>query len=465
MRRISFILLFVCGFLSLALSQEHDEEYYELGYNLLYMADSGSVSDVKTLIDTRGAEVNFYNEDGVTALMLASQAGHDTVVSFLISRGAEINAKSLYFGYTALISAVRNDYLKTAEKLIRSGAIIDQQDAFMRTALHYASMYGYDATADMLLYYEASTETKDNIGYTPLCYAVEEKFDSLTNILLDFGARTDLFVKDSFDLFQIAAGVGNLYFLERFKDGLVLRINNDSLTAVDIATVAGHSDVLSWFIANGFLPTDTICNIYTPRTLARSSGDRKTKKVIRKMGFHDIHYPYFRRIGMGYDFVFNGDDFFMSLSGVLADDRYGFILESGILFRPGERSILFPIDTNEFYQLREKRYGWYFSVKKHFKIFSVGLNSYCSLFGGLRSTYYWGEHDGVSTPVLKEMIPSPIAGINYNFSDEFRAYFYCDYLNMGIYGTPAMFYSIGMSALVDFRKKDTNEKYKYIIKY
>lgn len=447
------------------MSQEHDEAYYDLGYKLLYMADSGSVSDVKTLIDTRGADVNFYNEDGVTALMLASQAGHDTVVSFLISRGAEINAKSLYFGYTPLISAVRNNYLKTAEKLIRFGAIVDQQDAFKKTALHYASMYGYDATADMLLYYDASTELKDNSDYTPICYAIEYKYDTLTNILLTYGAQTNVFVKDSFDLFQIAAGAGNLYFLERFKNGLVLRINNDSLTAVDVAVVAGHSDVLNWFIENGFVPSDNIRNIYTPRTLARSSGDRNTKKMIRKMGFKDFHYPYLRRVGLGYDFVFNGSDFFMSLSGVLAEDRYGFTLESGAMFRPGERSILFPISLNEFYQLREKRYGWYFSVKKHFKIFSVGLNSYCSLFGGLRSTYYWGEHDGVSTPVLKEMISSPIAGVNYNFSDEFRAYFYCDYLNMGIYETPSMFYSIGITALIKVRKNDTDEKYKYIIKY
>jgi hypothetical protein len=326
-------------------------------------------------------------------------------------------------------------------------------------------MYGYDATADMLLYYEASTEIKDNSDYTPLCYAVEEKFDTLTNILIDYGAKTDIYVKDSFDIYQIAAGSGNLYFLERFKENMVLRVNNDSLSAVDIATVAGHSDVLSWFIANGFLPTDTIRNIYTPRTLARNSGDLKTKKIIRKLGIKDMHYPYFRRIGMGYDFIFNGSDFFMSLSGVLAEDRYGFTLESGALFRPGERSILFPINTNEFYQLREKRYGWYFSAKKHFKLFSVGFNSYCSVFGGLRATYYWGEHDGVSTPVLKEIIPSPIAGINYNFSDEFRAYFYCDYLDIGVYDTPSLFYSIGISALVDIRKDNTNEKYKYIIKY
>jgi len=460
-----YILIILLGLSYNLSSQEHDQKYYDLGYKLLYASDIDSIAEVKNLIETQGADVNFYNEDGVTALMFASQAGYDTIVNYLISKDANVNAKSRDFNFTPLISAVKNDYLFTAEILIRSGAIIDDQDAFSRTALHYATMYGYEATADMLLYYEASTEISDVVGYTPICYSVEKKFNALTNILLSNNAQINVYVRDSSDLFHLAAGAGNLHFIKRIKDKFILRKNNDSLTAVDVSVVSGHSEILKWFVDNGYFPSDTINGIYTPRTLSRSSGDRTTKKTIKKMGISDIYYPYFRRAGMGFDMIFNGNDFFMTFSGAITEDRYGFTFETGIMFRANERRILFPIANNEFYQLRERRNAWYFSTQKDFKLFNIGFDSYVSVFCGLRGTYYWGKYDGITQRVAKSLIASPLIGINVNVVDEFRAYFYCDYLNIGIYGTPPLFYSLGFKAFIDFRKDETNEKYKYIIKY
>jgi len=460
---LSIVLIF--GFLTNLYSQEYTEKYLNDGYDLLYMADSGAIAEVRRLVEKDSADVNFVNEDGITALMFSAQAGNDSIVVYLLSKGADVNVKSSYFKFSPLISAVKNDFLRTAEILIRNGAIIDDQDIFQRTALHYSTMYGFDTTTDMLLYYGASTEITDVVGYTPLCYAVEEKFDTITNMLLQYDAQTDVFVKDSFDIFQIAAGAGNLYFLEKFRNDITFRKNNDSLTAVDVSVVAGYSEILQWFLSNGFELTDTINGIYTARTLARSSGDHKTKKIIQKMEIADVHYPYLRRVGLGYDMIFNGDDFFMSLAGVITEDRYGFSLETGFLFRPGERRILFPIARDEFYQLRESRTAWYFSVIKNVKLFNVGVNSYLSIFGGIRGAYYWGEHDGFTTPVLHEFITSPLVGINYHFNEEFGAYFYCDYLNLPVYETSPLFYSLGFKALVDFRRKEKNEKYKYIIRY
>lgn len=459
---ISFIVLISA---SQIFSQEHTNEYYEAGYKLLYMTDSGVIADVQRLIEKEGADVNFIDEDGISSLMLASQSGYDTIVTYLISKGAEINVNSLTFKFTPLISAVKNNYLETAEILIRNGALVDKKDVFERTALHYAAMYGFDASADMLLYYDANTEIKDVTGYTPICYSVEEGNDTITNILLNYQAKTDVMVRDSSNLFHLAAGNGNLYFLKRFVKDFSADKNSNGLSPVDVAVVAGQSEVLEWFLENDITQTDTIDGIYTARTLARSSGDRKTKKAVRKMKITDIYYPYFRRIGLGYDMIFNGSDFFMSIDGVLTEDRYGFILETGFMFRYEERRILFPVAENEFYQLREKRSAYYLSLRKNFKLFRIGFNSYCSAFVGIRTSYYFGKHDGVTTPVLRELKTSPGAGVAVDIGQEFKVYFYCDYLDLSVYDTPPLFYSFGVTALIDFRKKETNEKYKYIIKY
>ena len=63
-----------------------------------------------TLIMEGNADVNAAREDGVTALMLASQQGNDAVVSILIKEGnADANA-ARENGVTALMLASQNGH-------------------------------------------------------------------------------------------------------------------------------------------------------------------------------------------------------------------------------------------------------------------------------------------------------------------------------------------------------------------
>ena len=55
-------------------------------------------------------------------------------VKFLIDHGADVNAKTAQ-GFTALIYASRDGFLKTVEHLITNGAEIDAQTSFGYTAL------------------------------------------------------------------------------------------------------------------------------------------------------------------------------------------------------------------------------------------------------------------------------------------------------------------------------------------
>ena len=55
-------------------------------------------------------------------------------VKFLIDHGADVNSKTTQ-GFTALIYASRDGFLKTVEHLITNGAEIDAQTSFGYTAL------------------------------------------------------------------------------------------------------------------------------------------------------------------------------------------------------------------------------------------------------------------------------------------------------------------------------------------
>lgn len=446
-------------------SQDSTFNYYDTGNKLLIYADEGNLDMVKITVEKYSADVNFQDYYGVSPLMFAAQQGHSSVVLYLIEKNANVNASSTDFKITALISAVKNNYLNTAEILIRNGADINAQDVFGRSALHYAAIYGFDTMADMLLYYETDVDIQDAAGITPLCYSVINNNNSVTMLLSLFDADASIVLNDSSDLFHLAAENGNVDFLNMFKNEIVLRENEYSLNPVEVSIVEGKHETLKWFLDNGFELRDTINGVYTPRTLSKYSKNFKTNRIIRKMKIKDYHYIWFNSIGGSFDLIFNGDDFFMSAGLLLSETRYGFIFETGMLFRSKEKEIILPKNDDVFYQLREDRKGLYLKAIKNFKVFKIDGDAHIDLFVGARATYWWGNYDGLRMKIIKQVAPSPLAGFCFNSGGGFRFTFSTEYLNLPVYGVSPMFYSFGFNATINYRKDEVNKKYKYINKY
>jgi ankyrin repeat protein len=72
-------------------------------FDLIFEAGRGNTAAVQALL-TRGADVNARKNDGLTALMMASQNGHYDVVGVLLAKGANVNARR-NDGVTALMMA------------------------------------------------------------------------------------------------------------------------------------------------------------------------------------------------------------------------------------------------------------------------------------------------------------------------------------------------------------------------
>ena len=68
----------------------------------------------------KGVDVNARTDEGVTALMFASQDGHLDMVRALLESNADINAKANN-GATALLLAIEGDHSKVAELLRQRG--------------------------------------------------------------------------------------------------------------------------------------------------------------------------------------------------------------------------------------------------------------------------------------------------------------------------------------------------------
>ena len=108
---------------------------------LLKAANSGGCKDVHALIQ-KGADVNFINRSGKTALSVASSQGHIKIVHDLINCGAEINTRDCD-GCTPLRAAARCGSSDTVTLLLKHGAIPDLADNNLRTALRAAAWGGH----------------------------------------------------------------------------------------------------------------------------------------------------------------------------------------------------------------------------------------------------------------------------------------------------------------------------------
>jgi len=80
----------------------------------------GKVEEVKTLLD-HGADINFQDKFGDTALMIVSSKGNTEMVKILLDHGADVNLQDK-FGDTALKHASRKGHNRVMELLKAAGA-------------------------------------------------------------------------------------------------------------------------------------------------------------------------------------------------------------------------------------------------------------------------------------------------------------------------------------------------------
>lgn len=461
MHKILFLIIVLGSFLLSNNSFTQNEEFDDVQFALSYYADKGNFDMVKMLIENYNAISDKKDENGITPLMYAAQSGHDSIVLYLIANGAFVNNVDVLTNTSPLISAVKNNFISTTEILIRNGADINHQDIWGMTALHYAALYGYETMCDMLLYYDANPSIRDNNEYLPLHYAISGNFDNIVNLLW---LETDFSDNDKIKFSQIATQSGNLFYLKNFKSEIDDIPDDNGFYLSENAVINGQSKVFLYLQENNYKFRDTINQIYTLRSLAKYSSDRKTKKAVRKLGIKDIHYPYFGRFGIGYLMIFNYGDFFNDLNFSINELRYGFVASTGFIFRGYEKKVFLPFDVDTYYQLRETRYAVYLGLKKEIKFNRFYTKKYISALGGVNFIYNWGYYDGMRIKVSKEINPCYYVGLAYKMSD-FKLYSSVQYMDMAINHKSDFFCNIGLVGFINIRKDETNQKYKYIIRY
>ncbi len=105
------------------------------------------MKDIKNWIDS-GADINYSNHLGFTALMAGAKAGDIELVKLLVNSGAHINLKDNKH-FCALHYATSNNHLNIIKYLVSNGAVVN--DTIYMTSIHknYKDITSYFDSLDV----------------------------------------------------------------------------------------------------------------------------------------------------------------------------------------------------------------------------------------------------------------------------------------------------------------------------
>jgi len=155
------------------------------GVSALYRAAWGGHADAVVSLLDHGALVDEVNESGETPLVIAAFFGYPDVVKVLLDRKAVVDTEARD-GETALSAAVARGQEKVVKLLLENGADPDKGNV-----LYSAALRGHTGISRMLIDNGADVNKLKKNGASPLLKAAINGHTEIAQMLLKHGANVD----------------------------------------------------------------------------------------------------------------------------------------------------------------------------------------------------------------------------------------------------------------------------------
>ena len=196
-------------------------------------------------------DINYQNEEGNTALMLASEGGHYHVVKLLLlNKDINISIQDNN-GVTALMTACRNGHHQVVELLLSKDPDINIQNNDGWTALMFASSNGHHQVVELLLSKDPGINIQDNDGWTALMSACRYGHHQVVELLLSKDLDMNIQNFNGWTALMFVSGNGHHQVVELLlsKDPDINIQNNDGVTALMFASANGHHQVVELLLS------------------------------------------------------------------------------------------------------------------------------------------------------------------------------------------------------------------------
>ncbi|XP_075969674.1 ankyrin repeat-rich membrane spanning isoform X2 [Anticarsia gemmatalis] len=161
------------------------------------------------LASNKNVNIDDKDENGTTALMLASETGRAAAARLLLASGADANAADAD-GWTPLAFAARGGHLSIAKDLLDAGAKVDSRDCGGWSPLLWASYKGHEDVVALLLEKGADVHAHGNYNINSLVWAAGRKHSGVVQRLLAAGARANSCDKYATSALTWAARAGDV---------------------------------------------------------------------------------------------------------------------------------------------------------------------------------------------------------------------------------------------------------------
>ncbi|KAG4927563.1 hypothetical protein JHK82_053327 [Glycine max] len=199
------------------------------GYTALHLAVREGSRDCARLLLANNARTDIRDSrDGDTCLHVAAGVGDESMVKLLLNKGANkdvrnFNGKTAYDvaaekGHARVFDALRlgdglcvaarKGEVRSIQRLIEGGAVVDGRDQHGWTALHRACFKGRVEAVRALLERGIDVEARDEDGYTALHCAVEAGHADVAEVLVKRGVDVEARTNKGVTALQIAEALG-----------------------------------------------------------------------------------------------------------------------------------------------------------------------------------------------------------------------------------------------------------------
>lgn len=163
----------------------------ENGESAIFVASTNGNTEIVDLLLGAGADVNVDRGDQVFPLHRAAMGGFVETVRSLLRGGADVNVANRY-RLTPLHSASFEGHSDVVELLLQAGAFVDARDTGNETPLHSAILHGHGQAFLRLIEAGADVKRTCRGGMSPLHMACSNGLEEVVERLIDAGADVNL---------------------------------------------------------------------------------------------------------------------------------------------------------------------------------------------------------------------------------------------------------------------------------
>ena len=200
---------------------------YFIASGNIRMRNNGKVIELLN----KGADINFRDENGNTALFYGAVQGDEDILKILIEYGADINIKNNYGMdplFYCLFYSSSNNKVKTMKKLIEYGADVNSKYDNGNNLLVNSACKGKIKIVKLLISKGASINVKDKNGRTALMEAIKHGYLKIIDILLKAGAECSNEEREKID--YLIKERNDINFVnEKGETALLLAVANEDL--------------------------------------------------------------------------------------------------------------------------------------------------------------------------------------------------------------------------------------------